>query len=52
MDVFKWGVVEWGRGSKGANVRGLKGSKKANVRGGGKNVTESFCKSGLGLEMG
>ena len=27
--------VQWGEGSKGANVRGLKGSKGANVEGGG-----------------
>ena len=33
-DVFRWGV-EWGEGSKRANIRGLKGSKRANVRGGG-----------------
>ena len=55
--VFRWGV-QWGEGSKGANVRGLKGSEGANVRGiegeqRGKrrSSTESFCNLSLGFEM-
>ena len=40
------GEVQWGEGSKGANVRGLKGSK-----GGGVGSTESFCNLRLGFEM-
>ena len=40
-----------GRGAKGQTLGCLKGSKKANVTG-GENLTESFCKLSLGLEMG
>ena len=43
---FRWGV-QWGEGSKGANVRGIEGEQ----RGRGESSTESPCNLSLGFVM-
>ena len=41
--MFRWGVgVQWGEGSKGANIRGIEGDQRENVLGGGDRAQRNF----------